>query len=95
MNPLKETLSGTLKGSAANRDTKTLSRFIRLEKKRKSIPGRLELKKVLSQEDGIKVILLAVDIKALERMRDLEFKLCLGASGEVCFNVVNHNLRQN
>ena len=79
-------LTGLLTGPASQRERPELERFLKHEKKRVTIPGRLEFYSLISvKRSGNKLLKIVVDDDTMERMRELDFQLRVGASGLVKF----------
>lgn len=78
-------LSGLLKGPAAKRDRDVLQRFLQFEKQRSHIPGRLDFYQAVDTPAGNKILRIVVDEDTMVRLAELDFELCIGASGRVKF----------
>ena len=78
-------LSGFLQGPVARRPRETLERYLKFEKGRRNIPGRLEFYQTVPTPHNNCILKLVVDETALGRLTELDFELCLGTSGKVKF----------
>ena len=79
-------LTGLLTGPASKRERPEIERFLKFEATRVKIPGRIEFYSLISVErSGNKLLKIVVDDDAMERMRELDFQLRVGASGNVKF----------
>lgn len=75
-------LSGLVQGPAAQRDRDILERFIKIEKVRSDIRGRFEFYQTVNTPTG-KILKVLADEDAMLRLSQLDFEVCLGASGRV------------
>ena len=94
-------LTGLVTGSAARRSKEELERFIKAEKARLAIPGRLDFNSTLPiAKSGNLLLRIRVDDEAKERLSEVNNQLRIGASGQVKFEderkkvVVNQQTRQ-
>ena len=79
-------LTGLLQGPAARRERNEIERFLKFEQARVKIPGRIEFySSIPIRRSGNTLLRIAVDDDAFSRMKELEFQLRIGASGQVRF----------
>ena len=79
-------LTGLLQGPAAKRERHEIERFLKFEQKRVQLPGRLEFYSAIPiKRSGNTLLRIAVDDDAFSKLKELDFQLRIGASGQVRF----------
>ncbi len=88
-------LSGLLTGPAASGRKETLDLYVKAEKHRRGIPGRMEVCQTFETKAGNLVLKLLVDEEALTRVRELDMNLRIGGTGLVHFTDLTEDKKLN
>ena len=78
-------MTGLVTGPAAQRDKKTLDRFIKAEMNLKKVPGDIEVYSLHPTASHNLLLSIKVDEDAEPRLKELDYTLRVGASGPVKF----------